>query len=139
MEKRKDFLENPSEETFSLIENNSSALNDVYNKAPHLADKFFQFNHWFLLYRERNNSKDILQKMRDSEQTFEDAFKLHYQLTYDERQEHIPRLIELASTVRNCSSALHLLGNRYRKEIIEKMNQVAITDEDKAFASFYKI
>lgn len=139
MEQRKDFLENPNEETFSLIEDNASALNDVYNKAPHLADKFFQFKHWFLLYRERNNSEDIHKKMFDSEQTFDDAFKLHYNLNYDERQEHIPRLIELASTVRNCSTALHLLGNQYRKEIIEKMNQVAVTEEDKKFASFYKI
>lgn len=139
MEKRKDFLENPSEETFSLIENNSSALNDVYNNAPHLADQFFQFKHWFLLYRERNNSEDIHKKMIDSEKTFDDAFKLHYSLNYDERQKHIPRLIELASTVKNCSSALHALGNSYRKEIIEKMHEVAVTEEDKKFASFYKI
>ena len=139
MEKRKNFLENPSEETFSLIEDNASALNDVYNKAPHLADQFFKFKHWFLLYRERNNSENIHKKMLDSEKTFEDAFKLHYNLNYEERQKHIPKLIELASTVRDCSSALHLLGNSYRKEIIEKMNQVAVTEEDKKFASFYKI
>ena len=89
MEKRKDFLENPSVETFSLIENNSSALNDVYQKAPHLADQFFKFKHWFLLYRERNNSEGIQKKMLDSERTFDDAFKLHYNLNYDERQKHI--------------------------------------------------
>ena len=139
MEKRNNFLENPNEETFSLIENNSSALNDVYQKAPHLADQFFQFKHWFLLYRERNNSKDVLEKMKSTEKTFDDAFKLHYSLSYDERKKHEPRMIELASTVRECSSVLHLLGNQYRKEIIEKMNQVAVTKEDKKFASFYKI
>ena len=139
MEKRKDFLENPSEETFSLIENNSSALNDVYNNAPHLADQFFQFKHWFLLYRERNNSKEVLEKMKEAEKTFDDAFKLHYSLGYEERKNHESRMIELANTVRECSSTLHLLGNEYRKEIIEKMNEVAVTEEDKKFASFYKI
>lgn len=139
MEKRKNFLENPNEETFSLIENNSSALNDVYQKAPDLADQFFQFKHWFLLYRERNNSKEVLEKMKEAEKTFDDAFKLNYSLGYEERKNHESRMIELANTVRECSSILHLLGNEYRKQIIEKMNQVAVTEEDKKFASFYKI
>lgn len=135
----KNFIEDPNEETFSLIEISSFALNEVFKRAPNLADQFFQFNHWYRIYREANSSPLILSRMQNSEKTFDDAFKLHYSLGYDERKKHEPRLIELASTVKECSSTLHLLGNAYRKEIIEKMHEVAVTDEDKEFIKFYKI
>ena len=133
------FLENPNEETFSLIAISPYALNEVFKHAPNLADQFFQFHHWYRLYRERNSSKPILNKMRDAVKTFDDGLKYHYILGYDDRKAHEPELIKLASTVRELSSTLHLIGNKYRKEIIEKMREVAVTDEDIKFASFYKI
>lgn len=135
----KNFIEDPNEETFSLIEISSFALNEVFKRAPNLADQFFQFNHWYRIYREANSSPLILSRMQNSEKTFDDAFKLHYSLGYDERKKHEPRLIELANTVKELTSTLHLIGNKYRKEIVEKMREIAVTDEDKKTVSFYHI
>ena len=77
--------------------------------------------------------------MGDAIESFNDGLKYHYILGYDDRKAHEPELIKLASTVRELSSTLQLIGNKYRKEIVEKMREVAVTDEDKEFIKFYKI
>lgn len=135
----KNFIENPNEETFNLVEISSFALNEVFKHAPELADQFFQFRHWYHLYRERNSSQPVLNKMRDAVKTFDDGLKYHYILGYDDRKAHEPKLIELANTVKELTSTLHLIGNKYRKEIVEKMREIAVTDEDKKTVSFYHI
>ena len=140
MEKLKNFIENPNEETFHLVEISSNALNEVLKHAPQLADRFFQFHHWYRIYRETNNSPLILNKMRDAVKTFDDSLKYHYILRYDDRMAHETELIKIANTVKELTSLLHLFGgNKHRKEIIEKMKKVAISDEEKETVSLYKI
>ena len=135
----KQFIEDPNEETFSLIEISSFALNEVFKHAPNLADQYFRFRHWYLLYRERNNYPSILKKMGDAVESYNDGLKYHYILGYDDRKAHEPELIKLANTVRELSATLLLIGNKYRKEIVEKMRKVAVSEEDKEFASRYEI
>lgn len=135
----KNFIEDPNEETFSLIEISSFALNEVFKHAPNLADQFFKFKHWHLLFRDRNSSQAVQNKMRDAIETFEDGFKYCYALNYNDRIAYEPELIKLASTVQELKCTHHALGNKYRKEIIEKMREVAVTEEEKMEVSRYEI
>lgn len=135
----RNFVENPNEETFSLIEISSFALNDVFKRYPSLADQFFQFKHWFLLYRDKNNSLDVKKKLGESVKTFDDAVKYYFALNYEGRQEYAPKLIEKASTVRELTTTFHYLGNAYRQPIVTKMHEIATTDEDKEFVKHYHI
>lgn len=135
----KQFIENPNEESFSLIEASSFALNEVFKHAPNLADQFFKFRHWYLLYRERNNLPSILKKMGDSVESYNDGLKYHYILEYEDRKAHEAELIKLANSVKELSATLLLIGNKYRKEIVEKMRKVAISEEEKKDVSRYEI
>jgi hypothetical protein len=132
------FFATPNAESFKMIEDNSSSLKEVLNHSPQLADKFFEFRHWFKLYREIISTPEILKKLHDSINTFDDTIKYYFTLNYEGRQEYAPKLIEKASTVRELTTTFHYLGNKYRKEIATKMHDIDMTDEEKDFVKSYK-
>ena len=70
---------------------------------------------------------------------FTDAIKHYYSLGYEDRILFSPSLIELASTVKDLIYVLNLVGNKYRTQIVKKMQEIAISDEEKRIAYSYKI
>lgn len=134
----KNFLVNQNEETFSLIEECASALNDVFKFAPDLADKFFQFKHWHLLYRKWNNSQIFHNKMQNSVKTFDEGFDYYRSLDSKDMEAYCPELIKLANSVKDLKATHHLIGNKYRQEIVEKMRKVAVTEEDQKDVNRYE-
>lgn len=71
--------------------------------------------------------------------TFSEAIRYYYSLKYDERIAWEKQLIDHAKNVKDLQSVMNLLNGKHRKEIIEKMREIAVTDEEKKIAFWYKI
>ena len=131
------FLNDPKQ--LKALENNASLLNEAFYANKDLCYKFFTFQHWHLIYRDVNKSTEILDAMRSNVGSFADGVKCYHALAYDDRKNYIQNLINLANSVQDLEFVLRLVGNSYRKQIVEKMKQVATTDEDRKKVSFYHI
>lgn len=70
---------------------------------------------------------------------FSEAIKHFYSLNYDERMAWQKEFINCAKTVKDLQFVLSLVDKSFRKEIVEKMRKVAVTDEEKKIAFLYKI
>ena len=137
------FLANPCRETFGKIRNNPYLLKRTFELDYELAKEFFVFKDWLILLsfvgitaEEQSTFKNHLKECISS---FSDAIKYYHQLNYEERLAYQSEFIEQAKTVKDCQYLLYSLNKDHRKEIVEKMQQVAVTDEDKRIAFSYVI
>lgn len=133
----KNFLHDPKQ--LKALENSATLLNEAFLANPEICYRFFHFQHWHLIYRDANKSPEIRDAMRSCVNSFADGIKCYYSLFYDDRKAYAPKLIELANSVQDLVYLLELIDNSYRKEIVEKMRQVASTDAEKKKANSYRV
>ena len=139
-----DFLANPCAETFKPIKSNSYLLAKIFRLDEELAKEFFGFAEWFLIKKKTTNL-DIKEKvvvqdgLKSAISCFADAIKYYHTLNYDERKNWQNEFISHAQTVKDCQYLLYTLNKSHRKEVVEKMHTLAITDEDKKIAFSYTI
>ena len=138
------FLVAPNAENFKGIQNNAWMMTRVFERDEELAKKYFKFEEWFKICRdlgglseeEKVTFKNLL---KSSVSSFAEAIKYYYSLGYDERIAWQNEFINHAKTVKDCQYLLYTLNKSHRKEIVEKMHKVAISDEDKKIAFSYRI
>lgn len=139
------FLENPNEKNLKIIGNQTFILGEIFDANPTLAKRFFTFDHWHLLYRsvfcikDKLKAKEIQQHLLDNVKTFDHAVKYFYTLNYEERIAYQHKLVEYANSVKELTSALYILNGKYRTEIVKKMRQVAVTNEEISIANSYQL
>lgn len=137
------FLTAPNAENLKKIQNNSWMLTRVFQKDEPLARQFFKFEEWFqickdlsgLTEEEKTTFKDLL---KSSVSTFDEAIKYYHTLGYEDRIAWQKDFIGHAKTVKDCQYLLYSMHKGHRKEIVEKMQKVAVSDEDKKIAFSYK-
>jgi len=137
------FLTAPNAENLKKIQNNSWMLTRVFQKDEPLARQFFKFEEWFqickdlsgLTEEEKATFKELL---KSSVSTFAEAIKYYHTLGYDDRIAWQKDFIGHAKTVKDCQYLLYSMHKGHRKEIVEKMQKVAVSDEDKKIAFSYK-
>jgi hypothetical protein len=71
--------------------------------------------------------------------TFSEAIKYYFSLGYDDRMAWQKEFFNHANTVKNLQFVLEHVNRGYRTEIVQKMQEVALTEEEKKIANFYKI
>ena len=71
--------------------------------------------------------------------TFQEATKHYFSLGYDDRMAWQKEYIDYANTVKDLQFVMNHISKDYRKEIVERMREIAVTDEEKKIAYFYKI
>ena len=138
------FLIAPNAENFKKIQGNAWMLTRVFQKDEELAKKWFKFEEWFQICKdpsgltedEKAKSKDLL---KSSVSSFVEAIKYYHTLGYGDRTAWQKEFIDYAKTVKDCQYLLYSLHNGHRKEIVEKMQKVAKTDEEKKIAYSYAI
>ena len=138
------FWANPCADTFEKIRYNSCLLTKVFREEKDIAKAFFGFAEWFLIKKETANldakEKIIVQEnLKSTISCFDDAIKYYYSLGYNDRIAWQKDFISYATTMKSLQSALSLVGKEYRKEIVEKMREIAITDKEKQIAFSYVI
>jgi len=137
------FMLAPSAENLKKIQNNSWMLTRVFQKDEALAKQFFKFEEWFqickdlsgLTEEEKTTFKDLL---KSSVSTFDEAIKYYHTLSYEDRIAWQKDFIGHAKTVKDCQYLLYSMHKGHRKEIVEKMQKVAVSDDDKKIAFGYK-
>ena len=138
------FLTAPNQETFKAIQGNAWMLTRVFQKDEELAKKWFKFEEWLQICKdpsgltedEKAKSKDLL---KSSVSSFVEAIKYYHTLGYGDRTAWQKEFIDYAKTVKDCQYLLYSLHNEHRKEIVEKMQKIAVTDEEKKIAYSYAI
>ena len=138
------FLTAPNAENFKKIQDNPWMLSRVFVKDEEHARMFFKFEEWLKISKDMGGSlgeKDSTLKdlLKSSVSTFSDAMKYYHTLGYDDRIAWQKDFIGYAKTVSDLQKVLHLVGNEYRKEIVEKMRRIAVIDKDKRIAFSYSI
>lgn len=138
------FLTAPNQEPFKAIQGNAWMLTRVFQKNEELAKNWFKFGEWFKIYQDLNSFDDdektkIRAFLKSSVSSFDEAIKYYYSLGYDDRMAWQQDFINHAKTVENLRFVLHQVNQKYRKEIIEKMRNVAASDEEKKIAYSYAI
>ena len=138
------FLTAPNQETFKAIQGNAWILTRVFQKNEELAKNWFKFGEWFKICQDLNSFDDdektkIRAFLKSSVSSFDEAIKYYYSLGYDDRMAWQQDFINHAKTVENLRFVLHQVNQKYRKEIIEKMRNVAASDEEKKIAYSYAI
>lgn len=138
------FLIAPNSENFKKIQSNAWMLTRVFQRDEKLAMDYFKFEEWFqickdlsgLTEEEKTTFKDLL---KSSVSTFDEAIKYYHTLSYEDRIAWQKDFIGHAKTVKDCQYLLYSMDKGHRREIVEKMQKVAMTDEDKKIASNYVI
>lgn len=138
------FLIAPNAENFKKIQGNAWMLTRVFQKDEELAKKWFKFEEWFQIIKdlsgltedEKARSKNLL---KSSVSSFADAIKYYHTLNYEDRMAWQNEFINRAKTIKDCQYLLYTLNNGHRKEIVEKMQKIAVTDEEKKIAYSYAI
>ena len=138
------FLTAPNAENFKNIRNNAWMMTRVFQRDEGLAKEWFKFEEWFQICKnssgltedEKVKSKDLL---KSSVSSFADAIKYYHTLNYEDRIAWQKEFIDHAKTVKDCQYLLYSLHKGHRKEIVEKMQKIAITDEEKKIAYSYVI
>ena len=138
------FMIAPNAENLKKIQNNGWMLTRVFQKDESLAKQFFKFEEWFQICKdlsdltdeEKAKFKDLL---KSSVSTFAEAIKYYHTLGYEDRIAWQNDFIDHAKTVKDCQYLLYSMDKRHRKKIVEKMQKVAVTDEDKKIAFGYSI
>ena len=87
----------------------------------------------------RISSQNINQKKKGVFMTFSEAIKHYFSLGYDERMAWQKEFINQAKTVKDLQFVLGHVDRKHRTEIVQKMREVAATDEEKRIVSFYRI
>ena len=138
------FLIAPNAENFKKIQDNAWMMTRVFQKDEELAKKYFKFEEWFKICKdlsgldedEKSALKDIL---KSSVSSFDEAIKYYHTLGYDDRIAWQNEFLSHAQSVKDCQYLLYTMDKGYRKEIVEKMQKLAVSDEDKRVASSYKV
>ena len=137
------FLANPCADTFEQIRHNSYLLVSVFRADENLAKKFFGFAEWFLVLKEQKLSEveNVVAKayLKSSVSSFAEATKYFYSLGYDDRMAWSEELIRHAKTIKELQSLLGIVKREYRQKIVEKMREIATSDEEKRIAFSYVI
>ena len=138
------FLTAPNAEHLKSIQNNAWMLTRVFQKDAKVAKEHFKFEEWLKISKEgtiisKEEKAELEKLLKSSVSTFGDAIKYYYTLGYDNRMAWQKDFIGYAKTVKDLQRVLNLVDKKYRKEIVEKMQKIAVTDEDKQIAFFYKI
>jgi hypothetical protein len=71
--------------------------------------------------------------------TFTEATKHYFSMKYEERVAWQKEFINQAKTVKDLQFVMNQVSREYRKEIVEKMREVAVTEKEKKIAYFYRI
>ena len=119
-------------------------LSRVFVKDEEHAKMYFKFEEWFKISKDMRGSigekeSTLKELLKSSVSTFDDALKYYYSLGYDERMAWQKDFIGYAKTVNNLQKVLNLVDKKYRKDIVEKMQEIAVTDEEKRIAFSYMI
>lgn len=138
------FLIAPNPENFKKIQNNAWMMTRVFQKDEELAKKFFKFEEWFKICKdlsglEEDEKATLKGLLKSSVSTFADAIKYYYSLGYNDRIAWQNEFFSYAKTVKDCQYLLYTLDKGHREEIVEKMQELAISNEDKKIAFSYKI
>lgn len=137
------FLVAPNAENFKRINDNAWMMTRVFEKDEELAKKYFKFEEWFKICKnssglseeEKSAFKDFL---KSSVSSFAEAIKYYHTLGYEDRIAWQKEFIDHAKTVKDCQYLLYTISKSHRKEIVEKMQKVATSDEDKRIAFSYR-
>lgn len=141
----------PNQETFKGIKNNPWMLSRVFQGDKKLATQYFTFKEWLKICKdpsslEENEIIEVKNLLKSSISSFDDAKKYHFYLPYDDRVSWRDEFIDYAKSVKDLQFVLQHIDKpnkeefeAYRKKIITKMREVAITDEDKKIAFSYVI
>ena len=145
------FRSAPNPETFKGIKNNPWMLSRVFQGNGDLAEKYFSFNEWLEICKnpnslEGNEIVEAKKLLKSSISSFDDAIKYHFYLPYDDRVNWRDEFIDYAKSVKDLRFVLEHIDKTnqqeyemYRKKIVTKMQEIAITQEDKKIAFSYKI
>jgi len=140
------FRDAPNPETFKGIKENPWMLSRVFQGDEELAKKFFSFDEWLKICQGPNSlKKNEITKAEDmlksSISSFDNAKKYHFHLRYDGRISWRDEFIKCAKNVKDLQFILENIDETnqqkdeaYRKKIVTKMQEIAITQEDKQIA-----
>ena len=137
------FMLAPNAENFKKIRNNAWMMTRVFDKDEELAKRYFKFEEWFKICQDlsgltKEEKATFRNLLKSSVSTFAEAIKYYHTLDYENRIAWQKDFIEHAKTVKDCQYLLYTIGSGHRKEIVEKMQKVAVSDEDKKIAFSYK-
>ena len=145
------FRNAPNPETFKGIQKNPWMLSRIFQGDKELAKKYFSFNEWLKICKnpsslEENEIIEVEDLLKSSISSFDDAIKYHFYLPYDHRINWRNEFIDYAKSVKDLQFILNHIDKPnqreyeiYRKKIVSKMRQIAITKEEKKIAFSYKI
>ena len=138
------FLIAPNSENFKKIQSNAWMLTRVFQRDEKLAMDYFKFEEWFKICKDLSGLTDeekatFRDLLKSSVSTFGEAIKYYHTLGYENRIAWQKDFINHAKTVKDCQYLLYTIGGGHRKEIVEKMQKIAVTDEEKKIAYSYAI